>query len=363
MPGPGQKTLWRLPTGTRAPSLRDEGCRAAGCVRGHRAARGCRRPPVRDAAGLTSGGCGRPRSRRTRRFVAVPAFGTAAARAGRCRRWSLALRCAGHDRGPSRRPFDGRFRGRRRSRFERTISRWTAGRQSDLQRPLVLPQPLVYRMSQHAVPCPPAERCLHDEDRLDPAALLGRLRRGQLDERRRFRRQRRQALGEAIQLGVGESGTDLSREDERRDPRTAALFRVVAEQQRAEMSARPARCGPATDHELFRPGELQLLPRQAAASGGVAPVGPLGDDALPVVLPAPSRQLLAVAGRAVDQPHHLRGVGSQQAFQPPPALGEGKRSQVLVAVAQQVEGHQRGWHAADRGRTARPLACNRSCRC
>ena len=203
-------------------------------------------------------------------------------------------------------------------------------------------------MAQHAVRRPLAEPRLHDEDRLDPAALLGRFRLCQLHEGRRIGFQRGEEAGDAVELGVGESGSDLSREDERPGRRSTLAGGVVAEEEGAEVRARSARQGPAADHELLGARELHLPPTRTAVATGVAPVGALDDDSLPGALQAAVRQRSAVAGRALDQAHRLRAVRAQQAFQPPPAFGERKRPEILVPVAQQVEDDERGRHVAYR---------------
>ena len=108
------------------------------------------------------------------------------------------------------------------------------------------------------------------------------------------------------------------------------------------MPARSARQGPAADHELLGERELHLLPARAPAAAGVAPVGPLDDDPLPVVLQAASGQLHPVPGHALDQAHRFRVGQPHQALQPPPAFRERKRSEILVPVAQHVEDDERG---------------------
>src|SRR3954466_14832414 len=93
-------------------------------------------------------------------------------------------------------------------------------------------------------------------------------------ERRRRALERREQLGEAVELGLGEAGAD---------PARVAQVAVLApaDEQRADARApAPLPGHPPADHHLLAVDVLHLHPARTAPPGLVRRVEPLGDDAL-----------------------------------------------------------------------------------
>src|SRR5207247_9581616 len=122
--------------------------------------------------------------------------------------------------------------------------------------------------AQPAVRRPLREPDLRHQPRLDPGGIP---RRGLFGERRALPSQRREPLRQVVQRRPIEAGADLARVLQ-----PAAL--VVAQQQRAELLARPARGGVAADHELLLVAALELAPVPRPGAD-VRTVRALGDQA------------------------------------------------------------------------------------
>ena len=201
----------------------------------------------------------------------------------------------------------------------------------------VVAQPQVHGVTQVRLVGPAGERDLGDQLRLDPVdRFVGRHR---AVERRAVDGARAQHLRDARQLAIGEAAADVADVAQLRVGRLAG---EGAEHQRAEVLARLARLGPAADDQRLDLLDLQLDPRRAAPIALVARVGALGDEPFPALFDRARIEAAAVAGGVLAVPH-LRGPRrAEDAFEPGAAVGEDQRAQVLAAVAQDVEGDERG---------------------
>ena len=79
----------------------------------------------------------------------------------------------------------------------------------------------------------------------------------------------------------------------------------------------------------------------------------LDDEPFPALFDRARIEAAAVAGGVLAVPHLRGSRGAEDAFEPGAAVGEDQRAQVLAAVAQDVEGDERG---PLRGRVAGDVA-------
>src|SRR3954451_883138 len=195
----------------------------------------------------------------------------------------------------------------------------------DLARRLVEAQAQEGGVAQPAVRGPFHERDLRHELGLDPGrnprnALLGL-------ERGRLAHQRREPLGELLQGRAREARPDLAGVAE-----TIAV--VVADEQGAEIGARPPRRSEAADDQLLRARALELEP-VARPGGDVGRAEALGDQPLPAVTARLGQERRAVAGHLVGDAQRVSPV--QHALEHLPALLERKRPHVAASREQHVE--------------------------
>src|SRR4051812_29875262 len=190
-----------------------------------------------------------------------------------------------------------------------------------LARGLVVAQAEEARVAQAAGARPLGEAGLRDELRLDPRDPRFFDRRA-VGERRIGAPERAQAAAEVAQRLVVEAGADLARVAQ-------PAVVVVADQERAELGARPLWRGVAADHELLALLALHLQP-VARAPVAVRAVGALGDETLPALaarlgehrLPRPT---------AVRREPHAAGERQLRAQQP---LAVEQRQRVDVAAVE-----------------------------
>src|SRR5580704_11262088 len=196
----------------------------------------------------------------------------------------------------------------------------------DIAGVLVVPQALEPRVAQLPVGRPFAEAHLGDQAGLDPVHTGPR----QLAavERGTILLQAGQRRMQAVQRSLAEAGADLSGVDE------LAGGVVVAQQQRAEPGAAPARVGEAADDEFLAGFALELQPVPGPA-GPVGGVGALGDDPLPAAGARLPEIGLAVGVLVLGEAQRV-GEG-QQAAQDLLALPQWQRADVAAIGPQHVE--------------------------
>jgi hypothetical protein len=109
------------------------------------------------------------------------------------------------------------------------------------------------------------------------------------------------------------------------------------------MSAPKWRRRPAAHHELVLLLDLELLPLGAALAGAVGAGGAFHDQAFPAVAIGAGIERAAITHGLFRQPQQGRPPPGHARLEGGPARRQRLRAQVGVAVAQQVEGHERRW--------------------
>src|SRR5689334_6096374 len=196
----------------------------------------------------------------------------------------------------------------------------------------VVAQSEILRMAHLAVRRPLGEGNLDDDLRPRPMWTLVRHRARR--ERRRARLPRTQESGDARELALAEPRPDVRHIDQLTSfPDT--------DEQRAEVRATPATLRPAADYALLPAQHFDLSPRAAATSRFIWRIKLLGDEAFPAVREDVAVERASVARLEVGQTQQ-RGTGvAEDTLEARPPRRQRQGAHVVIAVAQDVEGHER----------------------